>query len=302
MSKKTYRQFNLVFIFVQVVLLIVGYLVDFFLFHEGRTYRLIVNLFLDTLFFQFFFVQYCSILLGMLTYKKGLLERTGFSSGVAVFISVGVMICSFILCLFSGVEGYGAGFFTYYVELISWVLLVVKAIVDGVKENKGYLTFNTVFIWIQVVLLLAGYICQTFFMEGKMAWLSPINNDYSYPNTLHVMKNSYAASTFILQVFFVQYCSILLGFLSRINKIKNKIMILDYIAVILSVVVLALSFFFYIMFAGLSRIPSSEEITFYTYVLEIVSLILLVVKTVVDTVRGVRYFKKGKKREAEHEG
>lgn len=142
MNKIKHDKFDMFFLLTQIVLLIMGYLFGFFFYNEGRTEWLAVEFGLETFFLQFFFVQYVSILLGAITYIKGSLKVMVFFDSAAVLIGMIVMICSYILCIFFGAEGYHGGssfthYSTYYVEAVSWILLVVKAVIDGKRLNRN---------------------------------------------------------------------------------------------------------------------------------------------------------------------
>lgn len=145
---------------------------------------------------------------------------------------------------------------------------------DMEKTGKKYFIFNTVFTVLQITLLVCANIINL--ME---------------PRKTKDIVAYFFVDIIIMQLFFVECCSSALGGLSYIKKLRNAMIWFDIAGIAASVILMVWSFVWGV-FIGVEGAPFPKA-----FFVEFPSLVLLVIKTVVDGVIGISYIAHRKKKD-----
>lgn len=145
---------------------------------------------------------------------------------------------------------------------------------DMEKTGKKYFIFNTVFTVLQIALLVCANIINL--ME---------------PRKTKDIVAYFFVDIIIMQLFFVECCSSALGGLSYIKKLRKVMVCFDFVGLAASVVFMVWSFMWGVL-GGIEGAAFPKA--FYV---AIPSLVLLVIKTVVDGVIGISYIAHRKKKD-----
>lgn len=141
--------------------------------------------------------------------------------------------------------------------------------------------FRVCFIIAQAVLLVVGwYLSATTFWRVDSLQTYINNNDLLY-------------DSITLQMFFVQYMGMFLGFLSFLKKLRDKMVIVDIVVIVLAVLVMAYSAFMLFIIGAIGVMEFSVKI-FLPYLPAFIGWILIIIKAVLDgiTRRNMRKLEK----------
>lgn len=144
------------------------------------------------------------------------------------------------------------------------------------KSNKKYFIFNTVFMILQIALLMSANIINL---------VQAINNTRRSMSILAYV----VVDVIIMQLFFAECCSIVLARLSYVNRWKKVMIWFDFLGIAVSAVLIVYSSVWGVLI-GIEGAPFPKAI----YV-EIASGVLLIMKTMVDgaiAISGIRHRKK----------
>lgn len=137
------------------------------------------------------------------------------------------------------------------------------------KAEKRYEIGNTIFTVLQIVLLIGANIMHILQMEMEA------NDIFAYI-VVYVM---------LVQYFFAECVSIILGGLSYIKKWRKAMVWLDLLGMAAAAVLIVWSFIWGVM-GGIEGAPFP-----YAIYVEVLSLVFLLVKTIVDGVMAIKWRK-----------
>ncbi len=135
--------FRVCFIIAQAVLLVVGWHLSAAMFWRVDSLQTYINnndLLYDSITLQLFFVQYTGMFLGLLSFLKRLRDKMVIFDIVVIVLGVLVMAYSAFMVFIIGAIGVMEFsvkiFWPYLPALIGWILLIIKAVLDGITRRN----------------------------------------------------------------------------------------------------------------------------------------------------------------------